>query len=77
MLSSYTKLFDVLSLELKVELLAKLTDSIKNDVSEQSFVDKKKLGRELYGFWAGVDDNIIDVIYSSRTISDRVINLED
>ena len=76
-ISKYIKLFEPLSLELKIELLSALTDSIKKGlVKKEKEVDKEKLGRELFGAWADVDDDITAIIYDSRTTSDREINFD-
>ena len=64
----------MMSLELKIELLSKLTDSIKNEMKSESKPDKQALLKELYGAWADMDDDITEIIYSSRTTSDRAIS---
>ena len=74
--SKYLKLFELLSLESKIELLSKLTDSIKHEVSPQSRPDKTGLLQELFGAWSDIDEDITDQIYSSRTISDKPINFD-
>ena len=76
MISKYVKLFELMSLELKIELLSRLADSIKSGYSEDREPDKKELSRELFGAWADMDDDITELIYSSRTTSDREINLD-
>lgn len=76
-ISKYIKLFEPMSLELKIELLSALTESIKEGLSKKKKeVDKERLSKELFGAWADMDDDIVDVIYSSRTTSDREINLD-
>ncbi|NBB88176.1 MAG: hypothetical protein GVX96_00105 [Bacteroidetes bacterium] len=65
-----------MSLELKIELLSRLADSIKSGYSGDREPDKKELSRELFGAWADMDDDITELIYSSRTTSDREINLD-
>lgn len=75
-ISKYVKLFELMSLESKIELLSKLTDSIKSGFSGEKEPSKKDLSHELYGAWADMDDDITDLIYSSRTTSDRDINLD-
>jgi hypothetical protein len=76
MISKYVKLFELMSLELKIELLSRLADSIKSGYSGDREPDKKELSRELFGAWADMDDDITELIYSSRTTSDREINLD-
>jgi len=76
LISKYVKLFELMSLELKIELLSRLADSIKSGYSGDREPDKKELSRELFGAWADMDDDITELIYSSRTTSDREINLD-
>ena len=76
MISKYMKLFELMSLELKIELLSRLADSIKSGYAGDREPDKKELSRELFGAWADMDDDITEIIYSSRTTSDREINLD-
>ena len=75
LISRYIKLFEVLSLDIKLELLSRLTESIKKGI-EQNKKSDKELINELSGSWKDVDDNIIDEIYSSRTVSSRTIDLD-
>jgi len=75
-ISKYEKLFDLMSLELKIELLSKLTDSIKNEVKSETKPNKQELLNELFGAWADMDDDITEIIYSSRTTSERAINFD-
>lgn len=75
-ISKYVKLFELMSLELRIELLSRLADSIKNGYSGDREPDKKELSRELFGAWADMDDDITELIYSSRTTSNREINLD-
>jgi len=70
------KLFELMSLELRIELLSRLADSIKSGYSGDGEPDKKELSRELFGAWADMDDDITELIYSSRTTSNREINLD-
>jgi hypothetical protein len=75
-ISKYVKLFELMSLELKIELLSRLAESIKSGYAGDREPDKKALSRELFGAWADMDDDITEIIYSSRTTSDREINLD-
>lgn len=72
----YIKLFEPMSLESKIALLSALTESIKEGITKKKSVDKESLSRELFGAWADMDDDIVDIIYSSRTTSDREINFD-
>lgn len=75
-ISKYVKLFEPMSLESKIALLAALTESIKNGLNKKDEVDKESLSEELFGAWADTDDNIADIIYTSRTSSDREISFD-
>jgi hypothetical protein len=75
-LSKYERLFDSLSLELKIELLSRLTESIKNSLPTKEKSNKEELLHELYGSWSEMGEDLTKVIYDSRTISDREINLD-
>ena len=53
MLNHYTRLFGALTLELKLELLAKLTESIQKEVKQPapSALDKKERLKKVFGAW--------------------------
>jgi len=74
-INRYLKMFEGLSLELKLELLSKLTDSLKKGVNKPK-LDKKHLLNELYGAWKDTEEDMISTIYKSRTISDRNISFD-
>lgn len=66
-----------MSLESKVELLSLLTASLKEGIiNKKVTVDKENLFKELFGAWADMDDDITEIIYSSRTTSDREIDFD-
>lgn len=75
LISRYLKLFEPLSTELKLELLAALSENIKAGW-KKSRVNKKLLFNDLRGSWSDVSEDIEEEIYSSRTISDKEINLD-
>lgn len=76
MISRYLKIFEALAFEVKLELLSKMTESIKRGY-KQPKKDKTQLLEELCGAWSDVnDDELISTIYNARTISDRAINLD-
>jgi len=69
-------MFEPLTIELKLELLSKMTDSIKRGFKKTE-IDKKQLLNELCGAWSDVnEEKIIADIYGSRTISNKEINLD-
>jgi len=70
------KMFDVLTLEVKLELLSKLTENIKSSFKKPE-TNKKQLLEELCGAWKDIDEEkMIKDIYEGRTISDKVINFD-
>ena len=74
--SRYLKLFEALTMEVKLELLAKLTESVKHSFKKPK-PDKNVLLEQLYGAWSEVDEeNMIDSIYSTRTISEKNISFD-
>lgn len=75
MIARYLRIFEPLGVEVKLELIAKLTESIKRGF-KKSNDDKKKLLGELSGSWSDVSDDIISDIYSSRSSSDKDINFD-
>lgn len=74
-ISRYLRMFEALTLELKLELLAKLAESLKKGINKPE-PDKKKLMEELFGAWKDVGDDMISNIYSARTISDKNISFD-
>ena len=50
-ISKYLRMFEPLTIELKLELLSKITDSIKRDF-KRSEIDKKQLLNEICGAWS-------------------------
>ena len=75
LISRYLRLFEPLSMELKLELLAALSENIKDGLKKPR-ADKRLLFNELRGSWSDVGDDIEEEIYRSRTISDKKISLD-
>jgi len=74
--SRYLRLFEALSIELKLELLSKLTESLHKGFKKPE-KDKATLLNELFGAWSDVDDEkMIKEIYNSRSISDKSISFD-
>lgn len=73
LITRYTKLFETLSMELRLELLSRLTEVIKKGF-KKSEEEKSKLLKELYGLWKDIDEEVVKDIFDSRTISDKEIN---
>jgi hypothetical protein len=74
-INKYWKLIEPLGLELKLELLAKLTESIKNSF-KSSKDEKEELLNELFGAWSDIEDSLIEEIYSSRSTTDKNISFD-
>lgn len=69
-LEKYVSMFDLLNIETKIALLARLSDNL-NQSFRKTKRDKKELFESLAGSWADVDDSIVEDIYNSRTYSER------
>jgi len=50
-ISRYLRMFEPLTIELKLELLSKMTDSIKRGFKKTE-IDKKQLLNEICGAWS-------------------------
>jgi hypothetical protein len=74
-LDKYMRMFDLLDIEAKLELMTKFSENI-SQTFKQSRKDKTELLESLSGSWADVDNSIVDDIYNSRTLSDKGINLD-
>jgi len=69
------RLINPLSVELKLEILSKLSEDLKaNFRSEKK--DKDELLDELFGAWADTNDNLGEEILNSRTNSDKNISFD-
>ena len=71
----YMKLIEPLGYEIKLELISKVIESLKETFKKPE-PDKEELLDELYGSWSDVDEEIINEIYEARTISDQEIDLD-
>lgn len=72
------KLFESLSIDSKLALLAAMTENVRKTLKKGDEKDKVKLLHELAGSWSDVDDDaLIKDIYENRTLSDRAINFND
>ena len=69
------KLIHLLSIENKLEVLSRLSNSLKSDLNENK--DRKsELLNELYGSWKNFPENIEIEIINSRNNSDREISFD-
>lgn len=62
----YMRMFEALDLDIKLELLTRITENIKEGVKKKQAVDKLALLEKLSGAWSDVSDNLTDEIYSTR-----------
>lgn len=75
LINRYMKIIEPLRFDLKLELLARLTESLQRSAVRPE-KDKQSLLEELYGSWSDVDDGIVDDILNSRSISEQDIDLD-
>lgn len=75
-MNRYLKLFDLLDLESKLELLSKLTENI-NRTSKEPNQNKMALLEELSGVWSNMDDSLVKDIYTSRSTSNKIIDFDN
>ena len=69
------KLINPLSVELKLELLSKLSENLRTEFKSNK-TEKEILLEELYGAWSDVEDNLEEEIIANRNISERVIDFD-
>lgn len=69
------KLLHPLSVNGKLEIILRLTKDLK---SQKHLVKENKMNLldELFGAWEDVDDEMIDEILNSRTVSDKDISFD-
>lgn len=71
----YMKLLEPLSVEVKLELLSKLSESLKKHFRPDDEQKKEAILDELTGSWSDVNFSAEDVVLS-RTIQKREVNLD-
>lgn len=71
----YMRLIEPLAIEVKLELLTRLSESLKKTF-KASPTKKEALLDEISGAWKSVDESIIEDILKARTISDKDLNLD-
>ena len=71
----YMRLIEPLPFEIKLELISKIFENLKTKINPVE-INKESLLNELYGSWEDINDSITEEILSSRTISEREINLD-
>ena len=71
--NNYMKLIEPLAFGIKLELLSKLSENIRESLNketlEKSSGSNDDILDELSGTWSDVSDNLVEEIYASRTIS--------
>jgi hypothetical protein len=70
-LTKYMQLLNHLSIDLKLKLIALLTESISKDVAQKA--SKNEDWKSLYGAWKGMDGNIVEEIREARMSEREVI----
>lgn len=74
-ISRLMRLISPLSVESKLEILSKISENLKIDLSSKKS-DKEDLLDELFGSWKDMRDGLVDEIMNSRTSSGKEINLD-
>lgn len=69
------RLLRPLSTESKLELISKISESLKFDLNRNKS-EKETILEELYGSWNDVKDDLVDDILKARSISDRNISFD-
>lgn len=63
--NKYMRLIEPLSLETKLELVAKIVENLKSGIAKP-IPNKENLLDDLYGAWSDMDDVVINDILNSR-----------
>ncbi len=74
-LNRLMRLLRPLSTESKLELISKISESLKFDLNRNKS-EKETILEELYGSWNDVKDDLVDDILKARSISDRNISFD-
>lgn len=74
-LNRLMRLLNPLSSELKLELISKISESLKFELN-RSKPEKEALLEDLFGSWSDVEGNLAEDIISARSISDRNISFD-
>lgn len=69
------RLINSLSIESKLEVLTKLSESLKGSINPKND-SKERLLEELYGAWNDVEDDLANDILNSRSISNKDISFD-
>lgn len=69
------RLLNPLSSELKLELITKISESLKFELNK-SKSGKEALLEELSGSWSDLEDDLAEDIINARSISDRDISFD-
>ncbi len=69
------RLINSLSIESKLEVLSKLSESLKISINPKNS-SKDRLLDELYGAWKDIDDDLIKDIFKNRSKSDKDISFD-
>lgn len=71
------RLFESLSIDLKLALLSAMTENVRTSIQTKQ-KSKLQLLHELADTWSDVDeDRLIKDIYESRTLSHKLVKFED
>ncbi|MGK0365270.1 MAG: hypothetical protein ACI85O_002336 [Saprospiraceae bacterium] len=74
-LNRFMRLLKPLSSDLKLELISKISESLKVDLNNKKSA-KENLLEDLHGSWSDVGDDLTDDILKNRSVSDRNISFD-
>jgi hypothetical protein len=72
----YMHLIEPLTIEVKLELLAKLSENVRNSLTKKNVSDKQKLLNSLSGAWSDISDIEVNEILNGKVVVEKEINLE-
>lgn len=77
-ITRFVKLFDVLTLDLKLELMTKLALNIQNSIPKDREMSQEKVEilDGLFGSWKDVDEDVVETIYADRQSSNRGLAID-
>jgi len=74
-LNRLMRLLKPLSTESKLELISKISESLKFDLNRRKS-EKEAILEDLFGSWNDIKDDLTEDILKSRSISDRNISFD-
>lgn len=72
----YMHLIEPLTVEVKLELLARLSESVRDSLSKKDVADKGMLLDSLSGAWSDFSDADVSELLSGKVVIEKDINLD-